>query len=169
LSEPFEVADGVTIPAGAYHYTRFRLEAGLAPKRRFNAQATWWFGSFYDGYLNRYELTGAWKPWSLFIMELSGERDVGLMPDGRFAQNVVGTRVRFNVSPDLQVTSFAQYADDEHAFGANTRLRWTFSPLGDLFLVYNHNMDTRDPVTLRRTLRFGSNELLAKVQYAFRY
>lgn len=169
LPEPFEVADDVTVPGGAYHYTRFRLEAGLAPKRRFNAQATWWFGSFYDGYLNQYELTGAWKPWSLFIMELSGERDVGLMPEGRFVQNVLGTRIRFNVSPDLQVTSFVQYADDAHTFGANTRLRWTFSPLGDLFLVYNHNLRTRDPVTLRRTLGFDSNELLAKVQYAFRY
>lgn len=26
LSEPFEVADGVTIPTGPYHFPRFRLE-----------------------------------------------------------------------------------------------------------------------------------------------
>lgn len=169
FAEPFEIANGVTIPAGAYHFRRFRLEAGLAQKRRFNAQATWWFGSFYDGYLNQYALTGAWKPWSLFIVELTGERDVGLMPEGRFVQDVVGTRFRFNVSPDLQVSSFVQYADDAQTFGTNTRLRWTFSPLGDLFVVYNHNMRTRDPLTLRRTLGFASNELLAKLQYAFRY
>jgi len=169
FAEPFEVADGVTIPAGAYHFTRFRLEAGLAQKRRFNAQATWWFGSFYDGYLNRYELTGAWKPWPLFIAEFTGERDVGLMPEGRFVQNVEGTRFRVNVSPDLQLSSFVQYADEDHSFSANTRLRWSFSPLGDLFLVYNHNWRTQDPVTLRRGLGFASNELLAKVQYAFRY
>ena len=169
FTEPFEIADGVTIPPGAYHYMRFRLEAGLAQKRRLNAQATWWFGSFYDGYLNQYELTGAWKPWALFIMELTGERDVGLLPQGRFAQNVLGTRLRFNVSPDLQVSSFVQYADEDHTFGTNTRLRWSFSSLGDLFLVYNHTLRTQDPLTLRRTLGFASNELLAKVQYAFRY
>jgi len=62
-----------------------------------------------------------------------------------------------------------QYADEDHSFSANTRLRWSFSPLGDLFLVYNHNWRTQDPVTLRRGLGFASNELLAKVQYAFRY
>ena len=167
--EPFEIADGVTIPAGAYHFMRFRLEAGLAQKRRFSAQATWWFGSFYDGYLNRYALTGAWRPWALFIVEFTGERDVGLMPEGRFIQNVAGTRFRFNVSPNLQVSSFVQYADEDHSFSTNTRLRWSFSSLGDLFLVYNHNLRTQDPVTLRPTLGFASNELLAKVQYAFRY
>ena len=167
--EPFEIADSLTIPAGAYHFTRFRLEAGLAPKRRFNAQATWWFGSFYDGYLNQYELTGAWKPWALFIVELTGERDAGVLPEGRLVQDVIGTRFRFNVSPNLQLTSFVQYASEAQSFGTNTRLRWTFSPVGDLFVVYNHNMRTRDPITQRRTLGFASNELLVKAQYAFRY
>jgi hypothetical protein len=169
FTEPFEIADGVTLPAGAYHFNRFRLEAGLAQKRRFNAQATWWFGSFYDGYLNQYILTSAWKPSPLVIVELTGERDVGLMPEGRFVQDVIGTRVRFNVSPDLQLTSFIQYADDAHSVGTNTRLRWTFDPLGDIFIVYNHNIRTRDPLTLQRTLGFDSNVLLVKVQYAFRY
>src|SRR6185503_2679240 len=86
FSEPFEIAEVVTMPGGAYHCNRVRLEAGLAPKRRFNAQATWWFGPFYDGYLNQYQLTGAWKPWSIFIVEFTGERNVGLMPAGRFVE-----------------------------------------------------------------------------------
>ena len=169
LDGPFEIADGVTIPASSYHFYRFRLEAGLAAKRRFNAQATWWFGSFYDGYLNQYELTSAWKPSSLINLELTGERDVGVMPEGKFVQDVVGTRLRLNVSPDLQLSSFVQYTDDSHSLGTNTRLRWTFDPLGDVFVVYNHNIRMRDPVSLRRTLSLESNQLLVKVQYAFRY
>jgi hypothetical protein len=140
FSEPFEIADGVTIPGGAYHFKRFRLEAGLAPKRRLNAQATWWFGTFYDGYLNQYQLTGAWKPWSLFIVELTGERDVGLMPEGGSSRMCGNAR---------SIQRLARSAADElravrrrvtHSFGTNTRLRWTFSPLGDLFVVYNHNL-----------------------------
>lgn len=169
FSQPFEITDGVTVPAGSYHFNRFRVEAGLAAKRRFSAQATWWFGSFYNGYLNQYEVTSVWRPSSLFIFELNGERDVGLMPRGRFVQDVVGGRVRFNFSPDLQVTSFLQYADDSDSFGTNTRLRWTFDPLGDLFVVYNHNLRTRNPLTLERELAFDSNQLLVKIQYAFRY
>lgn len=169
LAEPFEVAEGVAVPAGEYHYRRFRLEGGLAVKRRFSAQATWWFGGFYNGYLNQYALTGAWKPSPLFIVEFNGERDVGVMPQGHFVQDVYGTRLRLNVSPDLQFTSFLQYDGESHAIGSNTRVRWTFNPSGDLFIVYNHALRTRDPVTLRRELAFGSNQVLAKVQYALRY
>jgi hypothetical protein len=169
LLAPFEVADGVTIAPGAYRFNRFRLEGGLAAKRRFNAQATWWFGNFYDGRLDQYQLTGAWKPSSLVIVELSGEHDVGRMPEGYFVQDLVGTRVRLNVSPDLQLNSFVQYDNASESYGTNTRLRWTFNPLGDLFMVYNHNLRARDPVTRRRELVFASNQLLVKVQYAFRY
>ena len=169
LFVPFDVADGVTIPAGAYHFNRFRLEGGLAAKRRFSAQATWWFGQFYDGRLDQYELTGAWKPSSLVVLEFSGEHDIGKLAEGHFTQDLLGTRLRLNVSPDLQLTSLVQYDTESNSFGTNTRLRWTFNPLGDLFVVYNHNLRTRDSVTLRRELVFASNQLLVKAQYAFRY
>ncbi|HEX2721886.1 MAG TPA: hypothetical protein VHM24_03150, partial [Gemmatimonadaceae bacterium] len=169
LFEPFEVADGVTIPSGSYHFNRFRLEGGLAAKRRVSAQATWWFGQFYDGHLNEYEVTGAWKPSPLFIMELSAEHNVGRVAGGRIVQDLVGTRLRVNVSPDLQVNSFLQYDNESESVGTNSRLRWTFSPLGELFVVYNHNMRTRDLLTRESRFAFSSNQLAVKLQYAFRY
>lgn len=169
LTEPFELADSITIQPGTYHFFRFRLEAGLAAKRRFSAQATWWFGRFYDGHLDQYEITGSWKPSDLLIMEFSGEHNVGRMPGGSFAQDLAAMRLQLNVSPDLQLTGFLQYDNVSNSFGANTRLRWTFYPPGDLFVVYNHNLRTRDPVTFARELAFASNQLLVKLQYAFRY
>ena len=169
LNVPFEVSDGVVVPVGAYHFPRFRLEGGLAAKRRLSGQVTWWFGQFYNGRLDQYQVSAAWKPSSLVILELTGERDVGRMPAGDFAQELLGTRVRLNVSPDLQLTSFVQYDTESNSFGTNTRLRWTYNPLGELFVVYNHNLRTRDPLSLRRELVFASNQLLVKAQYAFRY
>ena len=163
LTAPFDVADSVTIQPGTYRYTRFRLEGGLAQKRRFSAQATWWFGRFFDGHLDQYEITGAWKPSSLVIVEFSGEHDVGRMPAGNFTTDLVSTRLRLNVSPDLQLTSLVQYDNVSHALGTNTRLRWTFDPLGDLFVVYNHNISRPT-----NAWTFAGNELLLKVQYAFR-
>ncbi|HEX9108877.1 MAG TPA: hypothetical protein VF832_16640, partial [Longimicrobiales bacterium] len=111
----------------------------------------------------------SWKPAPLIILELTGEHAIGRMPQGNFVQDALGTRLRLNFSPDMQLTSFMQYDNDSHSFGSNTRLRWSFSPLGDLFLVYNHNLRTRDPQTLRRELTFESNQLSLKLQYAFRY
>lgn len=85
-------------------------------------------------------------------------------PDpGDFAQTLVGNRLRVNVSPDLSVASYVQYDTDSNSVGVNTRLRWTFSPFGDLFVVYNHNVRE-----LMQSWQFASNQLLVKVQYAFR-
>ena len=170
LTAPFEIADGVIIPAGSYHWYRYRLEGGFAPKRKLSGQATWWFGRFYTGKLNEYILTAAWKPSPLFIVELNGTRNVGRLPEGDFTQEVIGTRFRVNVSPDLQLNTYVQYDNDSRGVGTNTRLRWTFSPVGDLFVVYNYNIRELVDLTQRhRGYAFDSNQLLIKLQYAFRY
>ncbi|HET7553273.1 MAG TPA: DUF5916 domain-containing protein [Gemmatimonadaceae bacterium] len=169
LGEPFEIANGVTIPTGSYHWNRFRLEGELASKRRFSGQLTWWFGGFYTGKLDELELSAIWNASALVIVELTGTRNVGRLREGRFTQDLVGTRLRLNVSPDLQLNSFVQYDNESHEVGTNTRLRWTFVPAGDLFLVYNHIVRTADPITGARRWAFESNQLLVKLQYALRY
>ena len=170
LTEPFEIADGVGIPEGSHHWTRWRLEAGLASKRRFSGQVTWWFGDFYTGTLDELILTAAWRPSALLIFELNATRNAGRLAEGNFTQQVVGTRVRVNLSSDLQFNSYVQYDNQTQSFGTNTRVRWTFSPVGDLFVVYNHNVDElNDALDRHRGWRFSSNQLLVKAQYAFRY
>ena len=162
LVEPFEIG-GVLIPRGSYHWRRYRLEGGTAEKRRFYVQATWWFGGFYDGALDQYRWTGAWNPTPLLTVEFSGERNIGELAAGRFWQTLVGTRLRLNLSPDLSVASYTQYDTDSDSVGINTRLRWTFRPVGDLFVVYNHNVRS-----LLDRWQLDSNQLLVKLQYAWR-
>ena len=164
LVEPFEIAGGVTIAPGAYHWMRYRVEVGTAQKRRLYAQVTWWFGDFYDGELDQLLWTGAWNPTPLFTLEFSGERNIGRLPSGHFTQTLVGNRLRVNVSPDLSVASYIQYDTDSNSVGVNTRLRWTFRPTGDLFVVYNHNIRE-----MLQRWQLDSNQLLVKLQYALRY
>lgn len=164
LVEPFNVADGVAIAPGTYQWLRYRLEGGTAQKRRLYTQLTWWFGGFYDGNLDQFQWTGAWNPMPLLTVEFSGEYDRGRLPSGDFDATVVGTRLRLNVSPDLTVASYVQYDTVSESVGVNTRMQWTFSPVGDLFVVYNHNIRDR----LDRW-QLESNQLLVKLQYAFRF
>jgi len=166
LPVPFEIATGVVIPPGPYHWTRYRVEAGTAVKRRLSGQATWWLGSFYSGSLDTYELTLSWNPAALFTLSFSGERDVGRLKEGDFTATLMGTKVKFNVSPNLDISSFVQYDTTTRSVGTNSRLRWTFRPVGDLFVIYNHNVrDLGAPVGWAK----DSNQLLVKLQYAFRY
>ncbi len=173
FAEAFDVADGVTVPAGTYRFLRYRLEAGLAAKRALSAQATWWFGGFYGGTLHQIELRSTWNPTPLFTVEVNGEHDIGDLPGGNFTADLWGVRLNANVSPDFQISSFTQYDTGARALGTNTRLRWTFSPLGALFVVYNHNLE--DPNLTGadrwnpRRLRFASDQLLIKAQYLVRY
>lgn len=164
LPEPFRIAEGVEIPVGDYHWVRYKLEADLASKRPVNGRVMWWWGDFYEGTLTQYEGSVNFNPSATLNFELSGTRNVGELPRGDFAQNLVGVRTRVNVSPDLQVTAFVQYDNESETVGSNSRLRWTFHPRGELFVVYNHNL--RD---LTDRWRKESNELVVKVQYAFRY
>jgi hypothetical protein len=170
LADPFEIAPGDSIPPGSYRFIRYRLEYGLAAKRPVSGQFTWWFGTFYNGRLDQYIATLLLKPSPLFIVELSGERDVGLVTSRAaresFVKDRYGARFRVNVSPDLQFNTFVQYDNGSHSLGSNTRLRWTFRPPGELFLIYNHNIDVDLP---DRRWAFNSDALSLKVQYAFRY
>jgi hypothetical protein len=170
FDEPFDVAKGIEIPGGAYHSVRYRLEGKLAAKRRVGGDVSWRFGNFYDGTLDQLKLTTSWKPNAALNIEVSGEHNTGRVSVGRFTKDRIGTRLRINVSPDLQFNSFIQYDNDSRSIGSNSRLRWTFRPVGDLFVIYNHNMnELLDTFDRHRGWAFASNELLVKLQYAFRY
>ena len=136
---PFEIAENVTIPEGEYHFMRYRLEAEFAAKRKLNGQATWWFGSFYEGNLDELQLQLNWNPTALLGFEFNGVRNIGRLPWGDFDQTLVGTRIRFNVNSDLQINSYFQYDTDSRNLGLNLRAHWIFSPLGDVIFVFNHN------------------------------
>ena len=163
LVEPFEVADGVTVPAGSYDWRRYRVELETAATRRLSGEAIWSFGGFYSGTLHQIELAAAWTPSPLVTLLLSVEHDIGRLEEGGFDLTVVGGKVRLNLSPDLQVNSFVQYDTEDGTLGTNTRLRWTFHPRGGLFLIYNHNLRE-----MGDRWRRDSNELLLKAQYTFR-
>jgi hypothetical protein len=163
LDAPFEIADSVFLAPGSYHWIRYRLEADLAAKRRVSGRATWWFGRFYGGTLHQLTLTAQIKPWRAATFELSNQRNIGRLPAGDFTQELFSAKANVYFSPDLALTSFVQYDNESYLLGGNTRLRWTFTPLGDFFLVYNHNL-------LNQPDRWvlDSNQLLLKVQYAVR-
>ncbi|MFN0178575.1 MAG: DUF5916 domain-containing protein [Gemmatimonadales bacterium] len=163
LAEPFEVSDGVRIDPGTYRFVRYRLEVETSPTRRLNGQATWWFGRFYDGTLDQYQLEAGWRPSATLGLQVELDHNVGRLPAGDFEATVVSGQLRYNPSADLQFSTLVQYDNESRSIGSNTRLRWTITPATELFVVYNHNVRDR----LDRWA-FDSNQLLAKLRVAFR-
>ena len=163
LVAPFEVADGVVIAPGSLPL------AALPARGRHGAEAA----ALHAGdvvvrrllrrQLDQVDLDRRLEPDALLTVEFTGERNIGRLPAGDFTQTLVGNRLRVNLSPDLSVASYVQYDTDSDSVGVNTRLRWTFKPVADLFVVYNHNVRS-----LLDRWQLESNQLLIKLQYAFR-
>ncbi len=167
LIEPFEI-DTLVIPVGEYHWVRYRLELDIASKRKLSGRVSWWFGGFYGGNLHQMSARLAFRPSATATLEFGGERNVGSLPQGDFTKDLINARLLINFSPDLQASSYVQYDNESEEIGTNTRLRWTFHPLGDLFFVYNHNVADTLVGSSADDWRLESNQLLIKVQYALR-
>jgi hypothetical protein len=69
----------------------------------------------------------SWNPSELVTLSVSGERDLGRLKEGSFTEDLIGTKVKLNLSSDLQLNAFLQYDSTARSFGTNTRLRWIFT------------------------------------------
>lgn len=164
LPEDFEIADGVVIPRGQYHWARFRIQAESAMKRPLSGTVAASAGDFYDGTLLQAEVGITWHPSALLSVQFAGERSVGHLDGGNLVEDVYGARVRIHFSPDLSLSSFVQFDTDSRLLGTNTRLHWAITPTSDLFFVYNYTWDEKDG-----NLEPGSYEGVLKVQYTLRF
>jgi hypothetical protein len=169
--EEFSVFEGedseIVVPVGLYEWRRYRVSGSSAEKRTLTGEVTFERGGYYGGDLDTLELAVALKR-SLFRLELAAERNMGTFEDETFTQNLYSGRVELKFSPNLQLSSLVQYDNESNSMGSNTRMRWTFSPAGDLFLVYNHNLQRSLADRETRRWNYESNALIVKVQYAWR-
>ncbi len=169
LDAPFEIAEGVIIPPGAYHFTRYRVEAQSSRHRPWRVGATCWFGDFYTGSLTQLEsfVTYTTRGGRLQL-ELSAENDEADLPEGDFIQRLWQLKTVYAFTPDLILSSYAQYDSESRNLGTNTRLRWTIRPGNDLYLVWNHGWE--HPVGSRDRLALlpASDQLVVKLRWTFR-
>jgi hypothetical protein len=164
------VSDGVVIAPGEYGWVRGEVEVETASKRAIGAEVRYGFGGFYDGTLHSVSAAVVLRPVPTIALTLEGELNRGELPEGSFNADLVAFRARVGLSSDLDLSSFVQYDTETRNLGTNTRFRWSFHPLGDLFLVYNHNLSRQGvPSTQNESWVFANNELLLKVTYGFRY
>jgi len=169
LPEPFEIANGITLPVGGYRFNRFRLEYQSSRHRPWEFGTTSWFGTFYNGrllqqsnYLRFTSLSGKWQA------GITINQNFGTLKEGRFVQRLWQLNLAYAFNPNLVLTSFLQYDNESQNVGNNMRLRWTIKPGSDLFIVWNRGWKrlilTRDDLSI-----VPDSELFAvKLRWTFR-
>jgi hypothetical protein len=106
LFAPFEIADGVTLPAGDYRFTRYRAEVETAPKRPWQAFVTWWFGSYFSGQADETSAQLLFKFAPHFQAGVTAEQTFARLPQGNFVARVWALRADYAFSPFFTVANF---------------------------------------------------------------
>jgi hypothetical protein len=163
VPEPFDLTEDVYVAAGKFHWTRYRLEFQSSSKRKIMGKLSWWFGSFYDGRMNQYQAEVTWRPSHWLNIALQGEKNKGSLLSGLTDILLFQGRANIFISPDFQIMSYLQYDNQSRSLGMNTRIRWTYRSLLDIFLVYNHNWLETDGRFFREL-----NQFFIKIQYSWR-
>ncbi len=165
LSEPFEIAPGISIPVGGYSFQDVRTTysigagAGHGVSGRLSARS----GSFFSGNRREISFTGRVRlsP-RLAIEPRVAFNDIDLR-EGAFTTKIVGARAIYAMSPRMFVESLTQFNSSTSSLSTNTRYRWEYTPGSDLFVVYTDGRDTdfgRFPRLVNRGLAIKITRLL---------
>jgi hypothetical protein len=167
LDAPFDISDGIVLPAGAaYHFTRYRVSGQTANRRVLAVNGRYEVGDFYSGTRTERVLNMGIRARPGLIVYLNGEWNAVALPEGDFTTRLYRIVAETQFSPFIAAVNDIQYDTQSDVIGWQSRFRWILTPGTDLYLVYTHNwMD--DPLLDRfSTLdkRFAS-----KVLYTYRF
>lgn len=165
LFEPFEIRDGVTIPAGAYWTGFHRINVFTSGTRHLAARIDLESGSFYTGTRKQAGLDLIWRKNRHLNVSLGTEQNWVRLPEGRFNARVYSGRLDYSFTPLIGLSSLVQYDSDSQNLGLQARLRWIFKPGNELYVVVNHSWQED---AFERFVSYQSRVGL-KLNYTFRF
>lgn len=164
LFEPFEIREGVVIPAGSFDWRRGRFELATSEGRALRAVARLEHGGFFAG--DRWDVMTRleWRFSEHLFASTEFERNHVDLPQGEFTTDIARARLDIAFTPDLSWTNLVQYDNVSRVLGSSSRLRWIVQPGNDVFLVVRQNFrDTGERFDRLRT------DVAAKAGWTFRF
>lgn len=144
VDEPFDILDQLVIPAGNYRFAKINQSIRTSSARALSVEVYYNFGGYYTGNRTSYGMDFEWRPSRFFYLS-AGQRiqDIDL-PDGDLQVQIVRSRARVSLTPDLSWSTLLQYDNQSREISVNSRVRWTYRPGGDVYFVVNNgwNYDT---------------------------
>ncbi|MGI9545498.1 MAG: DUF5916 domain-containing protein, partial [Cyclobacteriaceae bacterium] len=138
---PFGFTDSEPLPADDYHFNYMSAEYKSDRRKRFEFEARFQYGGFYNGTRVQYALNLKYRvqPWGNFGINF--EQNNLKFPDlyGKETLFLLGPKAEINFSRNLFWTTFIQYNTQRDNFNINSRFQWRFLPLSDIFIVYTDN------------------------------
>ena len=178
LDAPFEIQEGIFIPAGEYHFDDAAVKAETSRNRPVRLKFEVRYGSFFNGTRLQFFPRLEWRPNAHWLIELEyDENRIRLdaeesLPGGMlspvrevaFETRLTRLRVNISFNPDISWNTFVQYDNISDAISIQSRVRWIIEEGREFFFVINQGFDTSDG-----DFRVGRTEPVAKLGWTFRF
>ncbi|GAB5535546.1 MAG: hypothetical protein Rubg2KO_17950 [Rubricoccaceae bacterium] len=148
LEEPFEIRDGIVIPAGTYDNIDWDFRAYTNRGAPLSLSGGWSLGGFYTGSRFGPTATLTYRYADKLSMSLRADYFDVRLDEGDFETAVVRLNASYSFTPRLYLQANVQYNDDTEDVSSNVRLGWLDTAGTGLFIVWN---DTNHRGSLDRT------------------
>jgi hypothetical protein len=167
LSQPLHLYKDISIPAGGYRFDSHQVAYTSAGDRRITYTASLQWGGYYTGTLKTATVTTGYRPNPHLSLAISDTLNVFRLPQGNFNIELAGLQVSYAFNRFVNLTTFLQ-ADtaQTQAASANVRLRYTFRPDSDLYVIYN--LGTRfQSLVAGNSMPIREQKIVVKVTYSW--
>jgi hypothetical protein len=155
LTQPLHLYKEIAIPVGSYRFASHQIGYTSAGAARFTYSGSFLWGDYYTGTLKTATVTAQYRPNSNLALALNNTLNVFRLPQGNFNIALSGVQVSYAFTRFLNLTTFLQSDTAQvKAASANIRLRYTFRPDSDLYVIYNlgtrfQNLAAGNPLPIR--------------------
>ena len=136
LDEPWDIREGIPIPALMHRWPKVGFHFGTDERRMVRLQTINELSGFYGGTRLWISATGHVRPTARLLFTADYNFNSVDLPTGDFHTNAVNGRAIYNFSADMFVKLFVQWNDDSDRVRANALLRYTYRPGSDFYIVY---------------------------------
>jgi hypothetical protein len=167
LNTPFNIFKNVFIPAGLYHFDRHQLTWGSDTSKRFVYRFFERFGTYYNGTLNEFRIRGTYHANAHLSFSATPEWDRFKLNNQVYDVKVGSAGASYSFNRFLTTSALVQLNSvDQNPWSLNLRLRYTYRPDSDLFVIYNignqfNSLAAGNPVLLQE------KRLSVKATYTF--
>ena len=167
LPSPLHLYKNISVPAGGYRFSSHTIAVTSPGNHRITYTGTAQWGDYYTGTLNSFGVTAEYRPNPHLDVGLNDTLDRFRLPQGNFDIDLAGLQVSYAFNRELNATTFVQAnTADTKAVSVNFRVRYTFRPDSDLYVIYNlgtrfQSLAAGNPMNLRE------QKFAVKLTYSF--
>jgi hypothetical protein len=170
LAAPFELSEDAIIPEGEYTFEEASAEFTPGQNWTFGVGGFVRAGTFFDGTLTSFGIGPVWNvsPHLSLRADYLHDRADFDEREQQFRAHIVRLRSSISIDARASVNAFVQLNSLADVVAGNVRFRYNVSEGHDLWLVWNHQLNTDRDRFEPRLPRSGDHAVVAKYTYTFR-